>query len=248
MTPKSSAGQAIENEILLNIADILNVVSGDVVILAADETETALTSLGNMRGKLARNLQLIDESLVGFAFVIDFPLFQWNKTEKRLDPTHHMFVMPKEEHLHLLETEPLQVLSTQVDLVCNGYEMCSGSQRIHKSSLQRKIMRLIGLSDGEIKNKFSHLLTALDFGAPPHGGVAPGIDRLIMVLQGLDSIRDVIAFPKTQKGQDLMMNSPCIASSEQLAELFLKIDYSKMKKEKETHIKQYYEDHNKKKE
>ena len=246
MEPKSSAGQAIEKEILLDIGDLLNVVSGDVVILAADETETALTSLGSMRAKLAHKLQLIDESLVGFAFVIDFPLFQWSKTEKRLDPTHHMFVMPKEEHLHLLETEPLQVLSTQIDLVCNGYEMCSGSQRIHKSSLQRKIMRLIGLSDGEIENKFSHLLTALDFGAPPHGGVAPGIDRLIMVLQGLDSIRDVIAFPKTQKGQDLMMDSPCIASSEQLAELFLKIDYSKMKKEKETQIKQHYEAHNKK--
>ena len=185
-----------------------------------------------MRQELAISLNLIDNNVLAFAFVVDFPLLNWSEKEKRYDPLHHMFVYPKEEDIPLLDSNPSKVISTQFDIVCNGYELASGSRRIHKSTLQRKIMKLIGLSDEEIDNKFNHLLQALDFGAPPHGGVAPGLDRLIMVLTGTNNIRDVIAFPKTQRGQDFMMGAPSIANEEQLNELGLKINYKNMKEER----------------
>eukprot|EP00105_Crassostrea_gigas_P037012 XP_019921160.1 PREDICTED: uncharacterized protein LOC105324535 [Crassostrea gigas] len=157
--------------------------------------------------QLAHRYNLIDHQVVDFAFVVDFPLLEWNEDEKRLDPIHHMFVMPNEETLHLLESEPEKVISTQFDVICNGYELCSGSCRIHSSNLQRKIMAMIGLSKEEIEEKFAHLLQALEYGAPPHGGAAPGLDRLLMVLTGTTNIRDVIAFPKTQRGNLTLSNS-----------------------------------------
>ncbi len=165
-----------------------------------------------------------DKNELAFAWIIDFPMFEWDNKEKRYDPVHHMFVMPKEKYVKYLDTDPLKVITTQFDLICNGHEICSGSIRIHKRDLQEKIMQLIGLKDNEMKNKFGHFLSALDYGMPPHGGVAPGIDRLMMILQGEPNIREVIAFPKTGDGRDLMMNSPSEVDEKQLDELDLKIE------------------------
>ncbi|HNZ65774.1 MAG TPA: hypothetical protein PKM32_00200, partial [Planctomycetota bacterium] len=131
----------------------------------------------------------------------------------------------------LLDTDPLKVRGTQFDLVCNGYELCSGSVRNHKKDLQVKIMKMMGMSDEEINSKFGHLIEALEFGAPPHGGAAPGLDRLVMVLTGTPSMRDVVVFPKNQQGKDLLMGGPSVASETQLKELYLKLDFDSMKPE-----------------
>ncbi len=227
---KSSIKKYISTEEVNKLKERLKVKENELILLGSGREEELLEAMGLLRVKIANEYDLIDESKLAFAFVVDYPLFKWNEKEKRCDPMHHMFVLPKKEDLPLLDSKPLEVKSSQFDLVCNGYELCSGSLRIYQSELQRKIMKLIGLEEEEIDLKFSHLLKAFDFGAPPHGGAAPGLDRLIMVLMKTTNIRDVIAFPKTQKGQDLMMNSPSVASSQQLSDLGLKLDSSKIDK------------------
>jgi len=164
-----------------------------------------------------------DPHELAFAWIIDFPLFTWDEENKRYDPVHHMFVMPKKGYHKYLDSNPLKVISTQFDLVCNGYEICSGSLRIHTRKLQEKIFKLIGLDAKEGQEKFGHLLEAFDYGCPPHGGVAPGLDRLLMLLAEEKSIREVIAFPKTGDGRDLMMDAPSKVDSKQLNELGIKI-------------------------
>ncbi len=221
---KSSIKKYISEEEIAQLKSVLDIKENDLVLLGGDEEDKILDAMGKLRVKVAQKYKLIDEDKLAFAFVVDYPLFFWNENEKRMDPMHHMFVLPKEEDLAKLDTDPLKVTSTQFDLICNGYELCSGSLRIYKTEIQKKVMKLIGLTEQEIESKFSHLLQAFDFGAPPHGGAAPGLDRLIMVLMKTTNIRDVIAFPKTQRGQDLMMESPSIATEEQLKELGLKID------------------------
>jgi len=173
--------------------------------------------------KIAEQVNLQDPNLLAFAYIIDFPYFFWDAENKRYDPCHHMFVMPKREYLNTILTDPLSALSTQFDMVCNSYEMCSGSERIHFSWLQSEIMKLVGIGPEEQQEKFGHLLRALSLGAPPHGGVAPGVDRLVMVLMGLPYVRDTIAFPKSQKGEDLMMKSPSAVDEIQLRELGIKL-------------------------
>ena len=238
---KSSAGKAINDQEIAAIMDLTKSGQQDLTLVASGENKDFLTALSLFRSELAHRYDLIDHQIVDFAFVVDFPLLEWNEDEKRLDPIHHMFVMPNESTLHLLESEPEKVISTQFDVICNGYELCSGSCRIHSSNLQRKIMTMIGLEKEEIEEKFAHLLQALEYGAPPHGGAAPGLDRLLMVLTGTTNIRDVIAFPKTQRGQDLMMQSPTVATEKQLDELCISINYDKMKDER----KQYFEERRK---
>jgi len=198
--------------------------AGDLVLMLADRPQQALAVMGGLRLHLGDELKLKDPNLLGFCIIHDFPMFEWDEVNKRYDPVHHMFTSPKEEDIPKLDTDPLAVISTQVDLVCNGYELCSGSIRTHKREIQEKVMRLLGLSKEEMLEKFGHLLEALEFGAPPHGGAAPGIERLLMVLVGTDRLRDVIAFPKTQTGRDLMMDSPSPVTEEQLKELHLKLD------------------------
>ena len=233
---KSSTGKTISMGELMQLKNTFGAKQNDVIILAADTPKIILNALGLMRVHFGKKLKLINYDVLGFSYIIDFPQFQWDEIGKRFDPVHHMFVMPKKEYIDLLDSKPDKVLSTQFDLVCNGYELCSGSERIHQSTLQRKVMRLIGLSDKEIDSKFNHLLKALSFGAPPHGGVAPGLDRLVMVLTGMEHMRDVVAFPKTQKGQDLMMESPTTASEQQLKDLCICLDYNTMKEERRKYI------------
>jgi len=163
-----------------------------------------------------------DKNELAFAWIIDWPLFEWNKDEKRWDPMHHVFTAPKDEDIPLLDKDPAKVRSWQHDLVLNGNEIGGGSIRIHRPEIQEKIFKLVGLKEEEIKIKFGHLLHAFTFGAPPHGGIAPGIDRLIMILTNEPNIREVIAFPKTGDGKDLMMNAPSKIDEKQLKELRIK--------------------------
>ncbi len=164
-----------------------------------------------------------DPNELAFAWIINWPLFEWNKEEKRYDPNHHIFTAPQEKDIPLLEKEPLKVRSWQHDLVLNGHEIGGGSIRIHQSDIQEKIFKLVGLKEKEIKEKFGHLLKAFEYGAPPHGGIALGLDRILMILLGESSIREVIAFPKSGDARDLTMKAPSSVDKEQLKDLSIKI-------------------------
>ena len=164
-----------------------------------------------------------DPNELAFAWIVDFPLFEYNEKEKRIEPMHHMFTMPKEEHVKYLATDPLKIIGQLYDMVCNGYEMASGSIRIVDQKIQEKIFEIIGISHDDANRKFGHMLEAFKFGAPPHGGIAPGIDRMQMILENEPNIREVIAFPKTGEGRDPMMKSPSPLQKEQLDELGLKL-------------------------
>ncbi len=173
-----------------------------------------------------------EPNTLAFAWVVEWPQFEWNKDEKRWDPMHHMFVLPEKGYEKYLDSNPEKVISTQFDLVCNGYEICSGSLRINTRQLQEKIFKLIRLGVKKGQEQFGHLLESFDRGCPPHGGVAPGIDRLVMLLAGEDNIREVIAFPKTGDGRDLMMAAPSEVSPEQLRELKIEVVKKRIPKKK----------------
>ena len=151
-------------------------------------------------------------------------MFEWKEDEQKWDAAHHPFTMPKMEDLPKFDTNPADILSDAYDMVCNGYEMASGSIRIHRRDIQLKIFQLLGLKDEDIKQKFGHLLEAFEYGAPPHGGIAPGIDRLVMLLADEPNIREVIAFPKNQAARDIMADAPSLAADKQLKELSIAID------------------------
>jgi aspartyl-tRNA synthetase len=169
-------------------------------------------------------MDMIPKDKFAFVWINDFPLFHYNQEEKRWEAEHHIFSMPKEEHLQYLESDPGKVLGQLYDLVANGYEMASGSIRIHRRDIQERVMKVVGITNDEAMKKFGFLLEAFDYGAPPHGGVAPGLDRWIMLLCGTDNIRDVIAFPKTTSGSGLMEGSPSEVDQRQLQELHIVVD------------------------
>ena len=158
---------------------------------------------------------------LAFAWVIDWPLFEWNADEQRWDPHHHMFTAPVPQDIPLLETDPGAARSQQYDLVCNGYELAGGSIRIHQRDVQEKVFALIGLDLEDAKSQFGHMLEAFEYGTPPHGGIALGLDRMVMMMAGRDSIRDVIAFPKTTSATCLMTKAPSGVDASQLTELGL---------------------------
>jgi aspartyl-tRNA synthetase len=182
---------------------------------------------------MGRRLGYKDREELAFCWIVDFPLFEAELEDGHYAPSHHMFTAPQRALIPLLDEDPHAVLSEQYDLVCNGYEVAGGSIRIHERSLQRKIMELIGLDLEEAEARFGHMLEAFEYGAPPHGGIAPGIDRLVALMAGEPNIREVMAFPKTQQAADIMADAPSEVNPAQLQELHIRLDLPAPEKEEE---------------
>jgi len=198
---------------------VLGAEEGDWMFFVADKNPVVFESLSRLRLHFRDRLGLADPNVLGMSWVTDFPLFEWNEDEGRIEPMHHMFTMPREEDLPLLDSDPLEVIGQLYDLVANGTELASGSMRIHSPGLQQKVFDVIGIGPEEAQRRFGTILTAFRYGAPPHGGIAPGVDRLVMLLTDEPNIREVMAFPKTQAARDEMMDAPGPVSEEQLKEL-----------------------------
>ena len=181
-------------------------------------------ALSTLRNEIARQLNLIDENQFAFVWVYNFPLFEWDDQTRGWTPAHHVFSQPKPEHLDIIESSPGEVYAELFDLTCNGIELGSGSIRIHDADIQRKVFNVIGYSDDEVAERFGHLLRAFQYGAPPHGGMGLGLDRLVAMIAGETSIREVIAFPKTQSASDPLFDAPAAIATDQLLELGLLLD------------------------
>jgi aspartyl-tRNA synthetase len=205
------------------LAERIEMETGDLVFFIADQPKVANESLGHLRNHLGKTLGLIDENEYQFLWVTRFPMFEYDETEKRLQALHHPFTSPLEEDYERLADEPLAVKSRAYDLVLNGFEIGGGSIRIHQRSIQEKVFEALNMDRKTYESKFGFLLEALDSGAPPHGGIAIGFDRLVMLMCAESSIRDVIAFPKTQKAACLLTRAPSETSKTQLDELYLKL-------------------------
>ncbi|MHC4414732.1 MAG: aspartate--tRNA ligase [Planctomycetota bacterium] len=198
--------------------------AGDAVLFAADTHTVATRALGELRTHVARDFELIPSKAWRCLWIVDFPMFHFDEASGRWQSEHHPFVMPREDQLHLLETDPGACISTSYDFVINGAECGSGSIRIHRPEIQRTVFKVLGLSTEDAEQKFGFLLEALRYGTPPHGGIAFGFDRLVMLLTDTDTIRDVIAFPKTQTGADLMTGAPGPVDESQLRELRVRVE------------------------
>jgi len=220
---KGTAAKFVKPEEAEAVKSKVSAQEGDLILFAADTRAVVNKVLGGLRVIFRDKLKLADPNLMAFAWVVDFPMFAWNEEEKKWDAEHHPFTMPQLDDLPKFEANPGDILSDAYDMVCNGYEMASGSIRIHRSDIQLKVFQLLGLSGDEIEQKFGHMLEAFEYGAPPHGGMAPGIDRLIMLLADEPNIREVIAFPKNQTGRDVMADAPSAIDPKQLKELHIKI-------------------------
>ena len=201
----------------------LNLEVGDIVFFTADTWSIAATAMGELRNKIARDLGLIDKSAWKFLWVVDFPMFEYDDNAQRWTAMHHPFTSPMPDQMDKLNSDPGGCISSGYDVICNGVELAGGSIRIHQPPMQQKVFNLLGITDDEAEQKFGFLLKALRYGAPPMGGIAFGLDRLVMSLVGTDNIRDVIAFPKTQTGQDLMTEAPGPVDPQQLEELHVRI-------------------------
>ncbi len=210
-------------EQLMAITERLGAGPGDLILISSDTRRVVNEVLGALRDEMARRLGFKDIKELSFCWVVDFPLFEEDMEDGHWAPSHHMFTAPKRADIPLLDTAPGQVLSEQYDLVCNGFEVAGGSIRIWERPLQRKIMELIGFSWEEAEEQFGHMLEAFEYGAPPHGGIAPGIDRLVALMAGEPNIREVMAFPKTAQATDLMSDSPSEVAQKQLDELHIAV-------------------------
>jgi len=215
-------GKCFSPELQQQIIDRFGAKDSDLLLFIADTERAANKALAPLRCKLARELKLYEEKSFGFVWVVGFPLFEWNEDQKRYDSLHHPFTAPVPEDLDKLNTNPADVCSQAYDIVVNGCEIGGGSIRIHETKVQRKVFELLNISPQQAEQQFGFFLRALEYGAPPHGGIAIGLDRLVMLLTGTDNIRDVIAFPKTQRGQCLLTDAPSKVDQKQLEELSLR--------------------------
>ncbi len=206
-------------------AEILRISQGDeddLLLFVADDYMAGNNVLYRLRNEIGERCGLRDPRVLNFVWVLDFPLVEWNEDEKRWDSTHHPFTAPKDQDVHLLDTNPAKIRTDCYDIVCNGTEMASGSIRIHRADIQTKVFTLLGIDEATQQERFGHILEAFSYGPPPHGGIAPGIDRIAMVLTDTENIREVIAFPKIGGGYDPMMDAPSTIDETQWKELGLK--------------------------
>ena len=220
---RSVAAKFLTLDQVKQMAERLGAKMGDLLLIVAAKPKLVNAVLAELRLEVGHQLKLAQPNMLAFAFIVDFPLLDWNEETGQWEPMHHPFTAPRDEDVSLLDTAPEKVRAKHYDMVCNGCEIAGGSLRIYTSHLQRKIFKLLGYSDAEIEERFGHLLEAFDYGAPPHGGIAPGIDRIVMLLAGEETIREVIAFPKNQSAADLTFNAPSPVTEEQLAELHLRL-------------------------
>ena len=218
-TVKSSFDKFFTEKDLKSILNKISSKPGDIIFILSGNKKKSLTQIGSLRIELAKRFELINYEKICPIWITDFPLFEWDEDEKRFFSMHHPFTSPKPEHLKLLDTEPEKVIANAYDLVLNGNEIGGGSIRIHDFDTQMKIFELLGMSKDEYTSQFGFLIDALKYGAPPHGGIAFGLDRLAAVLKGKDVIRDFIAFPKNNSGKDLMIDAPSRLTKEQLKDL-----------------------------
>jgi aspartyl-tRNA synthetase len=198
--------------------------TGDILLFIADKNEIVFDALGNLRLELARRLDIVDKSIFNFLWVTDFPLLEYDEEEKRYVAKHHPFTSPLEEDLALLDSDPSKVRAKAYDIVLNGVEIGGGSIRIHSTELQQKMFETLGFTREDSWERFGFLMEAFKYGTPPHGGIAYGLDRLVMLIAGCDSIRDVIAFPKVQNASELMSGAPSVVETKQLKELHIKLN------------------------
>ena len=219
---RSPFRQHVGDEVMEQLRQAFGAEHGDLVCLVADKAPVANEALHRLRDHLGVKLGLADPNVLAFCWVVEFPLLEWEEERGAWTFTHNPFCAPKDSDIALLDTEPGKISSKQYDLVCNGFEVGGGSVRIHTRAMQERIFRLMGYSDAQIQEQFGHMLEAFEYGAPPHGGIATGLDRLIAILANEDTIREAIAFPKNQVAADLMMGAPSPVSEAQLAELYVR--------------------------
>ncbi len=217
----SVAAKFLTLEQIKAMAERMEASTGDLLLIVAGDAKTVNISLGAMRQEIGQRLKLADPNTLAFAYIKNFPLLRKNEETGYWEPEHHPFTKPWDEDVSLLDTAPEKVRSKHYDMICNGFEIGGGSLRIHTTTLQRKVFQLLGYTDDDIEERFGHMLEAFEYGAPPHGGIALGIDRTVMLLAGKETIREVIAFPKTQGALDLTFNAPAPVTEEQLAELHI---------------------------
>ncbi|MCR4288212.1 MAG: aspartate--tRNA ligase, partial [Deltaproteobacteria bacterium] len=220
---QSPIAKFLSDDAKSGIAEALGAEKGDLMLFVADAVDVANKVLGRLRLELGARLGLIPKQGFSFVWVTDFPMFEFDKAEKRYSAMHHPFTSPMDEDIGLLETDPIKVRSKAYDLVLNGVEIGGGSIRIHRSDVQSKVFDLLGISKEEAEERFGFLLEALKFGTPPHGGIAFGLDRIMAIITGSDSIRDVIAFPKTQKAVCMMSGAPSTVDAKQLEEISVRV-------------------------
>jgi aspartyl-tRNA synthetase len=221
--PLCSVAKFLTDEIVEQMVERSEAKEGDLVLILAGPKPDVLKQLGQLRLMMGKDFELIDESKFNFLWVTEFPLLEWDEETRRYHAMHHPFTSPKQEDVELMETNPGKVKARAYDLVLNGNELGGGSIRIHDQKMQRKVFELLGISEKEAEEKFGFLLDAFKYGAPPHGGIAFGVDRAVMLLTGAKSLRDVIAFPKNQKAQSMMDNSPDSVDKLQLDELHIQL-------------------------
>ena len=222
---KSSVDKFYSQEVLLQMKDTFGAKPGDLIlILSGDNAMKTRKQLCELRLKVADELGLKDKNKFALLWVTDFPLFEWSEEENRLMATHHPFTSPNIDDVPLLDTHPEQVCAIAYDMVCNGIEVGGGSVRIHDSKLQDKMLKILGFTEEKAQEQFGFLMNAFKYGAPPHAGLAYGLDRWVSIMAGLDSIRDCIAFPKNNSGRDVMLDAPAALDQKQLDELNLKVD------------------------